>query len=79
MSFLRAINTGHPGSFTTLHANSPAGALEQLALMVMQTGLGLSRADTIAYARSLIDVVVQLDRHGGARGVAAIEVTKAGP
>ena len=78
VSFLRAINTGHPGSFTTLHANSPAGALEQLALMVMQTGLGLSRADTIAYARSLIDVVVQLDRHGGARGVAAIEVTKAG-
>ena len=77
VSFLRAINTGHPGSFTTLHANSPRGALEQLALMVMQAGLGLSRADTIAYARSVIDVVVQLDRQGGARGVAAVELTKA--
>ena len=76
VSFLRAINTGHPGSFTTLHANSPKGALEQLALMVMQAGLGLSRADTIAYARSVIDVVVQLDRQGGARGVAAVELTK---
>jgi type IV secretion system protein VirB11 len=75
VSFLRAINTGHPGSFTTLHANSPRGALEQLALMVMQAGLGLSRADTIAYACSVIDVIVQLDRHGGARGVAAIELT----
>jgi type IV secretion system protein VirB11 len=76
VSFLRAINTGHPGSFTTLHANSPAGALDQLALMVMQAGLGLSRADTIEYARSVIDVIVQLDRHGGARGVSAIEVLR---
>lgn len=62
VSFLRAINTGHPGSFSTIHANSLRGALEQLALMVMQTGIGLSRADTIAYAASVIDVVVQLGR-----------------
>jgi type IV secretion system protein VirB11 len=73
VSFLRAINTGHPGSFSTIHANSPAGALEQLALMVMQAGLGLSRADTIAYARSMIDVIVQLDRRDGRRTIAAIE------
>ena len=73
VSFLRAINTGHPGSFSTIHANSPGGALEQLALMVMQAGLGLSRADTIAYARSMIDIVVQLDRAGGTRRIAAIE------
>lgn len=72
VSFLRAINTGHPGSFTTIHANSPQGALEQLALMVLQSGLGLSRADTIAYACSVIDLVVQLDRTGGRRGIAHI-------
>ncbi|QXQ08617.1 P-type DNA transfer ATPase VirB11 [Sphingosinicellaceae bacterium] len=72
VSFLRAINTGHPGSFTTIHANSPAGALEQLALMVMQSGLGLGRADTLAYARSMIDIVVQLDRASGVRRIAAI-------
>ncbi len=72
VSFLRAINTGHPGSFSTIHANSLRGALEQLALMVMQTGIGLSRADTIAYAASVIDVIVQLDRDGGKRGISAI-------
>jgi type IV secretion system protein VirB11 len=67
MTFLRAINTGHCGSFSTIHANSCAGALDQLALMVMQAGLGLSRADTLAYARTVIDVVVQLGRHDGQR------------
>ena len=72
VSFLRAINTGHPGSFSTIHANSPAGALEQLALMVMQTGLGLSRLDTIAYVRSVVDLIVQLDRQGGRRGISRI-------
>ena len=62
VSFLRAINTGHPGSFSTVHANSLRGALEQLSLMVMQTGIGLTRSDTIAYAASVIDVMVQLGR-----------------
>ncbi|HSQ95195.1 MAG TPA: P-type DNA transfer ATPase VirB11 [Croceibacterium sp.] len=72
VSFLRAINTGHPGSFSTIHASSLRGALEQLALMVMQTGIGLSRADTIEYAKSVIDVIVQLDRIDGHRQIAAI-------
>ena len=73
VSFLRAVNTGHPGSFSTIHANSTGGALEQLALMVMQSGLGLSRAETIDYARSVIDVVVQLGREGAERKIVAIE------
>jgi type IV secretion system protein VirB11 len=72
VSFLRAINTGHPGSFSTIHANSLRGSLEQLALMVMQTGIGLSRADTIEYAASVIDVIVQLSREGGRRRITAI-------
>jgi type IV secretion system protein VirB11 len=72
VSFLRAINTGHPGSFSTIHANSLRGALDQLALMVMQTGIGLSRTDTIEYAASVIDVVVQLSRSGGRRTISAI-------
>lgn len=72
VSFLRAINTGHPGSFSTIHANSLRGALDQLALMVMQTGIGLSRADTIAYAASVIDVIVQLGRSEGKRGITQI-------
>ena len=73
VSFLRAVNTGHPGSFSTIHANSTSGALEQLALMVMQSGLGLSRTETIDYARSVIDVVVQLGREGAQRKIVAIE------
>jgi len=72
VSFLRAINTGHPGSFSTIHANSLRGALEQLSLMVMQTGIGLTRSDTIAYAASVIDVIVQLGRTDGKRGITAI-------
>jgi type IV secretion system protein VirB11 len=73
VSFLRAVNTGHPGSFSTIHANSTSGALEQLALMVMQSGLGLSRSETIDYARSVIDIVVQLGREGAERKIVAIE------
>tara|TARA_B100000678_G_scaffold186206_3_gene155634 strand:- start:2302 stop:3321 length:1020 start_codon:yes stop_codon:yes gene_type:complete len=73
VSFLRAINTGHPGSFSTVHANSLQGALEQLSLMVMQTGIGLTRKDIIAYAASVIDVMVQLGRGSdGKRGIAEI-------
>ena len=76
VSFLRAINTGHPGSFSTVHANSPRGALEQIALMVMQSGIGLSRSETMEYAASVIDIVVQLDRADGHRGIAAIASTR---
>ncbi|HSG33587.1 MAG TPA: P-type DNA transfer ATPase VirB11 [Sphingomonadaceae bacterium] len=76
VSFLRAINTGHPGSFSTIHANSLRGALDQLALMVMQTGIGLSRSDTIAYASSVIDVVVQLGRNAGKRGISHIALSR---
>ncbi len=73
-TFLRAINTGHPGSFTTVHANTPRGALEQIALMVMQSGTQLTRLETLSYAKSLIDVVVQLSRQGGERIVSDIDL-----
>ncbi len=75
-TFLRAINTGHPGSFTTVHANTPTGALEQIALMVLQSGTQLSRQETLAYAASLIDVVVQLSRTGGERTISDIALTR---
>lgn len=76
VSFLRAINTGHPGSFSTVHANSPRGALEQIALMVLQSGLGLSRAETLEYAATVIDIIVQLDRVDGSRGISALAETR---
>jgi type IV secretion system protein VirB11 len=71
-SFLRAINTGHPGSITTVHADSPAGAFEQLALMVMQAGLGLKREEIIAYIKSVLPIVIQLIKIGGWRGTSAV-------
>ena len=41
--------------------------------MVMQSGLGLSRGETIDYAKSVIDIVVQLGREGAERKIVAIE------
>lgn len=65
-SFLRAINTGHPGSIATLHADTPAMALEQLKLMVMQAGLGMPPNEIRNYILAVVDIVVQLKR--GAKG-----------
>lgn len=70
-TFLRAVNTGHPGSMTTIHANDPEGALEQLALIV-QASSNLGRSDILDYARRVIDVSVQLERRGGQRIISSI-------
>jgi type IV secretion system protein VirB11 len=77
-AFLRAINTGHPGSVTTIHADSPHGAFEQIALLALQSGLPLDRRETIAYARSIIDIVVQVERVGGRRRICEISFTPRG-
>lgn len=66
-SFLRAINTGHPGSISTLHADAPAMALEQLKLMVMQAGLGMPPDEIKNYILAVIDIVIQLKRGEGGR------------
>jgi type IV secretion system protein VirB11 len=73
-AFLRAINTGHPGSMSTVHADTPLGAYEQLAMMVMQSGLSAAypKADLISYIQSVIPIVIQLRREGGRRGVSEI-------
>lgn len=73
VTFLRAINTGHPGSISTIHASTTEGAFEQLALMCMQADLGLGRNETIDYARAMIDIIVQLDRKNGQRSIADIQ------
>ncbi len=72
-SFLRAVNTGHPGSVATLHADTPQLAFEQLILMVMQKNLGLSRDQIESYIRSIIDIVIQLKKgEQGSRFVSEI-------
>lgn len=60
--FLRAVNSGHPGSMTTLHADSPSGCFDQLALMMIQGGSTLSRQEIIHYAKSIVNIVVQIKR-----------------
>jgi type IV secretion system protein VirB11 len=71
-TFLRAVNTGHPGSMTTIHADSPSRAVEQLVLLVLQSGTHLDRDSIAHYVRSSIDVYVQLGRQGGKRIVSEI-------
>lgn len=62
---------------TTIHADSPRGAFDQIAFMAMQADANLSRADVIDYARRVIDVVVQLTRASGHRAIAGIEFLRA--
>jgi type IV secretion system protein VirB11 len=73
-AFLRAINTGHPGSMSTVHADTPMGAYEQLAMMMQQAGMssGHSKQDLMSYIQMVIPVVIQLRRDGGRRGVSEI-------
>jgi type IV secretion system protein VirB11 len=65
--YLRNINSGHPGSITTLHADSAALAFEQLTLLVKESegGRDLARDDIRALLRLLVDIVVQIKRVGG--------------
>jgi type IV secretion system protein VirB11 len=77
-AFLRAVNTGHPGSMTTVHADSAERAVEQIALLVLQTGTRLNRDDVLHYVRSTVDVFVQLARAGGRRHVAEVVLRRRG-
>jgi type IV secretion system protein VirB11 len=65
--FLRNVNSGHPGSITTIHADSAALAFEQLTLLVKESegGRDLARDDIRSLLHLLVDVVVQMKRVGG--------------
>ncbi len=65
--FLRNVNSGHPGSITTVHADSAALAFEQLTLLVRESegGRDLPRADIRALLHLLVDVVVQVRKADG--------------
>lgn len=71
-AFLRAINTGHPGSMTSVHADSAERAVEQIVLLVLQAGTQLGREDVRHYVRSTVDIFVHLARTGGQRRVAEV-------
>ena len=69
MTFLEAINTGHGGSMTTLHAETPQLAVQRLAIAALKTDVPMTYRDMIQYIESSIDVIIQAGRHEGDRGI----------
>jgi pilus assembly protein CpaF len=77
VDMLQAMNTGHDGSLTTIHANSPRDALSRLETMVAMSNLNLPENAIRRQIASAIDVVVQVSRMSdGTRKIVSIaEIT----
>jgi len=77
IDMLQAMNTGHDGSLTTIHANTPRDALSRLETMIQMTGLRLSERAMRQQIASAIDMVLQVARlSDGTRRVTSIsEIT----
>src|SRR5204863_1673547 len=77
LDMLQAMNTGHEGSLSTCHANSPADALRRLETMVLFAGVGLPVAAIRAQIVGAAVFVVQVGsaQGGGRRGSEVAEVT----
>lgn len=69
MTFLEAINTGHGGSMTTLHAETPQLAVQRLAIAALKTEIPMTYQDMVQYIESSIDVIIQAGREDGERGI----------
>jgi pilus assembly protein CpaF len=78
LDMLQAMNTGHDGSLTTIHANSPRDALARLETLVLMAGFELPLRAIREQIASAIDVVVQISRErDGSRKITHIsEITK---
>lgn len=74
---LQAMNTGHEGSMTTMHANGPADALNRLETMVLMNGVEIPVTAIREYIESAIQIIVQVSRlSDGRRRVTSInEIT----
>jgi pilus assembly protein CpaF len=73
LDMLQAMNTGHDGSLTTIHANTPRDALGRLETMVAMANLNIPESAIRRQIASAIDVVVQVSRHSdGTRKVISI-------
>lgn len=70
---LQAMNTGHEGSMTTIHANSPRDAIARLENMILMAGMDLPHRAIREQIASALDLIVQLDRlRDGSRKVVSI-------
>ncbi|RWN61666.1 ATPase, T2SS/T4P/T4SS family [Mesorhizobium sp.] len=74
---LQAMNTGHEGSMTTIHANTPRDAISRLEQMVGMAGMPMTHESIRAQIASAIDIIVQTQRlsDGGRRVVSISELT----
>lgn len=59
---MQAMNTGHEGSITTLHANSPIDALNRLETMILMNEMSIPVDAVRGYIENAIDIVIQIDR-----------------
>jgi pilus assembly protein CpaF len=77
IDMLQAMNTGHDGSLTTIHANTPRDALARLETMIQMTGMRLSDRAMRQQVASAINLVVQVARlsDGGRRVTSISEIT----
>lgn len=73
LDLVNALNTGHSGSMSTLHANSPAEALWRLETLALMGARNLPAETIRAQIRSAINVVIQVERIGGRRRVTSIQ------
>src|SRR4029077_5272461 len=76
LAMLRAMNTGHDGSMTTVHANTPRDALGRIENMVSMTGVSFPVRALRTQIASAIDIVIQVERHeDGRRRVVSLQET----
>ncbi len=70
---MQAMNTGHEGSLTTLHANNPVDALNRLETMILMNEMEIPVSAVRGYIENAIDIIVQIDRFSdGKRKITSI-------
>ncbi len=74
LDMLQAMNTGHDGSLTTVHANSPRDALTRIETLVSMAGLNLATKAMRHYVSSALDLIIQIARlSDGTRKVISLQ------
>jgi pilus assembly protein CpaF len=77
LDLLTALNTGHEGALSTIHANSPEDAIARLETLSLMAGVGLPHEAIAAQTRRGLDLVVQIERRSdGSRAV--VEIAEVG-
>jgi pilus assembly protein CpaF len=75
LDMIQAMSSGHEGSLTTLHANSPYDAVSRLTTMVLMSDIDLPEKSIVSQIASAINIIVQLSRYSdGSRKVSSISV-----